>query len=323
MAGDQVRWGILGCGDVTEVKSGPAYQAVDGFSLVAVMRRDAAKAADYARRHGVPTWYDNADALISDPSVDAVYIATPPASHAALAARVAAAGKPCCVEKPMANSLAECEAMQRAFNDAGVPLFVAYYRRSLPRFEQVAQWLATGRIGAVRHVSWRLCKPPSEADLRRELQWRTDPAVSPGGYFDDLGSHGLDILDHLLGPLVEVTGLASNQQGLYATPDAVVAHWRHASGATGAGTWQFGADRAEDTVTVMGSRGRIRFSVFAPFDVVLECDGTTERHTLVDPPTVQQPHVENLRRALLDGVPHPSTGASALRTARAMAAILG
>src|SRR3954470_22835271 len=96
-----VRWGIVGCGDVTEVKSGPALQKADGSALMAVMRRDAGKAADYARRHGVAKSYGDGGALINDPDVDAVYIATPPSSHIDYVQRVAAAGKPVYVEKPM------------------------------------------------------------------------------------------------------------------------------------------------------------------------------------------------------------------------------
>lgn len=173
-----LRWGIIGCGAVTERKSGPAYQKTPGFELAAVMRRDAALAADYARRHGVPRWFDDADALIADPAIDAVYVATPPDTHLHYALKVAAAGKPCCVEKPMAPSHAECLAMVEAFARAGQPLFVAYYRRSLPRFEQVRRWLAEGRIGAPRHVHWQLARTPGVDDLAGHYRWRTDARIA-------------------------------------------------------------------------------------------------------------------------------------------------
>src|SRR5450432_1142641 len=117
-----VRWGMIGCGDVTEKKSGPAFAKVPGSSLVAVMRRNGPAAADYARRHGVPRWYDDAAKLIHDPEVDAVYIATPPDTHASYTEAVAQARKPVYVEKPMARTLAECEAMNAACEKAGVPL---------------------------------------------------------------------------------------------------------------------------------------------------------------------------------------------------------
>ena len=73
-----IRWGIIGCGEVTEVKSGHAYQLTEGFELVAVMRRTEAKAKDYAQRHQVPKYTSHAEELIHDPEIDAVYIATPP-----------------------------------------------------------------------------------------------------------------------------------------------------------------------------------------------------------------------------------------------------
>jgi predicted dehydrogenase len=78
---EEIRWGIIGCGDVTEIKSGPAFNKVANSKLVAVMRRDSAKAADYAKRHHVPKWYDDASKLINDPEVNAIYIATPPLQH--------------------------------------------------------------------------------------------------------------------------------------------------------------------------------------------------------------------------------------------------
>ena len=121
-----IRWGIIGCGNVTEVKSGPGFQKAQHSALVAVMRRDGALARDYAERHGVPRWYDDADALIADPDVDAVYVATPPDSHAEYALRVARAGKPVYVEKPMALNHAQCRVMIDACRAAHVPLFVAY-----------------------------------------------------------------------------------------------------------------------------------------------------------------------------------------------------
>jgi len=148
-----IRWGILGCGDVTEVKSGPAFSKIEHSKLVAVMRRNGEKARDYAKRHGVPRWYDSADALIHDTDVDAIYIATPPSSHAAYAIAAMQAGKPVYVEKPMALNGAECEQMLQVSETTGVPLFVAYYRRCLPYFVKVKELLESGAIGKVRFVA--------------------------------------------------------------------------------------------------------------------------------------------------------------------------
>ena len=196
---DAIRWGILGCGDVTEVKSGPGVMnRGEESQVVAVMRRDAEKAADYAKRHGVAKWYDDADELINDPEVNAVYVATPPGGHRDFALKVAAAGKACYVEKPMARTADECREMVRAFREADRPLLVAYYRRRLPRFTTAKELIDTGRLGTVTGVDYVMARPHRPG---KDHGWRTRPEVSGGGLFVDLGSHLLDLLDFLLGPL--------------------------------------------------------------------------------------------------------------------------
>ncbi|OLF75415.1 oxidoreductase [Maricaulis sp. W15] len=317
------RWGMVGCGDVTERKSGPAYRIAAGSELVAVYSRRADKAADYARRHGVDHWHDDLDALLANDAVDAVYIATPPAAHPDIARQVAAAGKPCCIEKPLANSLEEAEAIADAFSSRGLPLFVAFYRRSLPRFRQVAGWIETGRIGAVRHVHWSLTRAPNSADLSGADNWRTDPDVAPGGYFDDLACHGLDLFDHLIGPLSNVHGQALHQHQLYKAPSAFSANWQHANGATGTGVWNFAAAGREDQVRILGSHGEIRFSVFEDEPVILQAEDETLSQLVDNPDPVQLPHVEAMIAHLNGGPAHPSLAANALRTVRAVDAIRG
>jgi predicted dehydrogenase len=93
----------------------------------------------------------------------------------------------------MARTYAECERMIAACEQAGVPLFVAYYRRRLPLFLKVKELVASGAVGEVRFVSIRLTRPPSPEDFDREhLPWRVLPEIAGGGYFYDLGSHQLD-----------------------------------------------------------------------------------------------------------------------------------
>ena len=111
-----IRWGMIGCGSVTEVKSGPAFNKVPNSKLMAVMRRDAEKVKDYAQRHHVPYYFTDVDELINHPEVDAIYIATPPKFHAAYAEKAMKVGKPVYVEKPMALNVGECETMQQISN---------------------------------------------------------------------------------------------------------------------------------------------------------------------------------------------------------------
>ena len=127
-----LHWGFIGCGEVTEKKSGPAFSEVEGSEVVAVMSRDARKARNYAERHGIKCWYTDVQELIDDAEVNAIYIATPPSSHATYAIMAMKAGKPVYVEKPLASSYEDCARINRVSEQTGVPCFVAYYRRYLP-----------------------------------------------------------------------------------------------------------------------------------------------------------------------------------------------
>ncbi|WP_233998711.1 Gfo/Idh/MocA family protein [Microbulbifer pacificus] len=319
---ETIRWGIIGCGDVTEVKSGPAFQRVAGSALHAVMRRDREKLADYARRHGVPNAYTSAEQLIHDPNVDAVYIATPPGSHREYALQVARANKHCCIEKPMALNHRECQDILAAFEASAGELFVAYYRRSLPRFLKIRAWLEAGRIGALRHISWRFTRPPSPRDLSEEYDWHTDPAVSGGGHFVDLACHGLDLFIYLLGDITRASGVAVNQQGLYPAEDAVAACWLFENGVTGSGFWNFGASERSDEVVIDGSDGRIRFSIFGDSPFVLESAAGAEVSEIDHPENIQYFHIESMVRHLRGEGEHPSPGREAHKASWVMDQIL-
>lgn len=318
-----LRWGIIGCGDVTERKSGPAYQKVAGSELYAVMRRDREKARDYAARHQVPVFYDDADALINDPAVDAVYIATPPDSHKHYALKVAAAGLPCCIEKPMAPGWQDCVAIVQAFEQKKLPLFVAYYRRSLPRFLRVKEWLDSGAIGEPRQVSWIYSRPPLPRDKSGDYNWRTDSRIAPGGYFDDLASHGLDLFCFLFGEVEKASGFAVNQQQLYSAKDSIVGCWQHRVGVTGTGSWNFGSAYSQDRVQILGSSGRIEFAIFENAPLRLESDSQTIEQEIAHPENIQLHHVENMMNSLRQGSVHPSSGQSGAHTSWVMDQILG
>jgi predicted dehydrogenase len=316
-----VRWGIIGVGDVTERKSGPGFQQAERSELVAVMRRRGDLAADYARRHGVPRWYDDADQLIHDPDVDAVYIATPPDSHRDYVIRVAAAGKPVYVEKPMARTAQECEEMIGACHRAGVGLFVAYYRRAMPRFARVKELLDQGAVGRLRTVSIRNERPAAPAEAN-DVPWRIRPEISGGGHFVDLGSHTLDLLDWLLGPITATTGTASNRSGRSAAEDLVTATFSFASGVDGVGVWNYDAFDPVDEVTITGTAGRLRFSCFGEEPLQLVTGQGEERIEAPYPATVQLPLIQNIVDALTGQGTSPSTGESALRTARVIDRLL-
>lgn len=316
-----VRWGIVGCGDVTEVKSGPGFRKASGSQLVAVMRRNGALAADYARRHGVPRSYDDARALVADPEVDAVYVATPPGAHLEGVLLAAAAGKPCYVEKPMARHTPECDAMIAAMAGAGRKLFVAYYRRALPRFLRVRDLLLGGTIGRITGVTYRHAAPASPPGIAPGA-WRQSAAESGGGLFLDLGSHLLDYLDFCLGPLEAVQGQAVNVARRHEVEDSVALTFRTAGGAAGSAAWFFSSHARDDTLEFLGTDGRIAFTFFSDTPVLLETARGRESLVEPNPPHVAQPLIQSVVDDLLGRGTCPSTGPSARRTSAIMDAVL-
>ncbi|MCC6125490.1 MAG: Gfo/Idh/MocA family oxidoreductase [Pirellulales bacterium] len=313
-----IRWGAIGCGSVAEVKSAPGLQKAEGSRLVAVMRRNASLAEDYARRHGVPRWTADAEALIRDPEVDAVYIATPPGSHLEYALRVAAAGKPAYVEKPMARNHAECRRMIDAFADAGLPLFVAYYRRRLPRFLKVKELVDAGRLGRIAMVSYRYADAQWRKLDPNDLGWRYFAEHAGGGIFMDLGSHALDILDFILGPIESAQGAAANLASPCEVEDAVAMHFRFASGALGAAVWNFAGSVREDLLEITGTLGKIELPVFGDEPVRLTTTDGAEVFDLPNPPHIQQPLIQSIVDQLHGRGQCPSTGETAARTAAVM-----
>lgn len=320
-----IRWGIIGCGNVCEVKSGPALQKTAGSAVVAVMRRDAAKARDFARRHGVPRWYDDAAALIGDREVNAVYVATPPSTHKQYALMSIAAGKSVYVEKPMAMDAAESVAIIQAGQAAHVPVFVAYYRRALPRFAKVRELLfEENAIGAPRIVN-TLLHQPLHARYRHAgaRHWHVQPAIAGGGLFMDLGCHTLNLLDWLFGPIAVASGQASNQAGAYAPEDTVAMSFAFESGVLGTGLWNFCSYAHDDQVEVIGERGSLCFATFGDGPIVLRTAAGVEEFHLANPEHIQQPLIETIV-AELQGQSGacPATAESGARTAWVMDQVL-
>lgn len=316
-----IRWGIIGCGNVTEVKSGPAFRKVPDSSLVAVMRRNTALAEDYAKRHRVPKFYTNASDLINDRDVDAVYIATPPGSHLQYALDVISAGKPVYIEKPMALNHAECEKINEAAAIKGVPVYVAYYRRALPGFLLVRDLIRKGVIGNVRFVILQLFKYPPDDELSGKLPWRLDPGISGGGHFFDLACHQLDYLDFLFGPVNEVSSVVLNQAGLYSAEDFISASFVFPGNIAASGTWSFAVspDSGRDIIEIIGTSGSIKFSTFSFEPIILT--NTSGRQIFINerPVHVQYHLIDKIVRALNGkGDEVPSTGISAARTSRVM-----
>ena len=294
----QINWGFIGCGEVTEKKSGPAFNGVEGAQVVAVMSRSENKARSYAERHHVRKWYTDASELIEDPDVNAVYIATPPSSHATFAIMAMHAGKPCYIEKPLAASYNDCIRINRISEQTGVPCFVAYYRRYLPYFQKVKEIIESGTIGNVVNVQVRFSVPPRDLDFQsgKEMPWRLQPDIAGGGYFYDLAPHQIDLLQNLFGVITRAHGYPANRAHLYQAEDTLSACFFFESGIPGSGSWCFvGHESAkEDCIEVIGEKGSLSFSVFTyqPIEVI-----TSEGKNLItvpNPPYVQLPLIKSV-----------------------------
>ena len=293
-----LKWGFIGCGEVTEKKSGPAFNEVEGSSVVAVMSRNEQKARVYAISHNVPRWYTDAQQLVDDPDVNAIYVATPPSSHATFAIMAMKAGKPVYVEKPLAASYEDCARITSISERTGVPCFVAYYRRYLPYFLRVRQILDEGLIGRVLNVQVRFAVPPRELDYNHpeNLPWRLQPDIAGGGYFYDLAPHQLDLLQTMFGVILDAHGISTNRAGMYEAEDTVSACFQFENGLSGSGMWCFVAHESarEDRIEIIGDKGKLLFSVFDYAPIKLYTSDGMQQIEVPNPPYVQFPLIKNV-----------------------------
>ena len=306
----KIIWGIIGCGNVTEVKSGPAFNLVPNSSLHAVMRRDGAKAEDYARRHHVPKWYSDADQLIHNPEINAIYVATPPDSHEAYTLQAFQAGKSVYVEKPMALNSSGAQRMLEASQKYSCKLSIAHYRRSQPRFLKIKKLIKEQNIGNIISVDLKLSLAPSPGI---EKTWRVNPEISGGGNFHDLAPHQLDLMLYFFGKPVQVKGKSSNIAGLYRADDFVSADITFNNNIKFKGIWDFTgqSNHDEDTCVITGTKGKISFAVFS--DICQITLNEKSESLLFDfLPHVQQPMIEQVVNYFLGNTLNPCSAEDAV-----------
>ncbi|MXV14757.1 Gfo/Idh/MocA family protein [Hufsiella ginkgonis] len=291
-----ISWGIIGCGDVNEIKSGPAFNKINGSVLSAVMRRDKEKAADYARRHQVPSFYGDAQDLINDPGINAVYVATPPGPHEEYTIASLTAGKPVYVEKPMSLDAESCRRMAAAAAQTGTKLTVAHYRRALPMFRKVKTLL--NEIGDVSLVTIRFFQPKASALVANsEENWRVDPAISGGGLFHDMAPHHIDLMLYFFGEPLSIHGHSANQAKMNRADDIVMGQLVFPGEVFCTGAWCFNVPKefASDECEIIGSLGKIVFP-FHGNEVSLHTGGEVAVHRFEHPQHIQQPMIAEVVR---------------------------
>lgn len=302
-----VKWGIIGCGDVAEVKSGPAFQKVKHSELVAVMRRNKTKAEDFAKRHKVPFHYDTVEALLKHKAINAVYIATPPSTHLEYTLMALDAGKDVYLEKPMTLNFVEAKILAEAVKDTTHKLTVAHYRRKLPAFLKVKQLLNEGFIGKVSSADIQILQPKkSKIIADTEDNWRLNPEVSGGGYFYDIAPHQIDLMYHYFGAIDTVSGFSSANDKAALVDDVVNGIIRFENGVQFRGIWNFTASEHDqkDECIIYGSEGSIHFSFYGD-EVQLKNMDSEKSFPFQNPKHIQQPMITAVVDYFLDKAENP------------------
>ena len=320
---DRIRWGMIGCGSVAEMKSGPAFNKVPHSQLMAVMRRDEALLRDYALRHQVPQTFTNALELIHHPSIDAIYIATPPDVHEIYAIEAMRANKFVYVEKPMATTVLACEHMLQVANEVNGKLTIAHYRRQLPLFLKVKELLDQGAIGKISEVKIIMHKKAGPKTYY-ENNWRVNKARAGGGLFYDLAPHQLDLVFYFFGKALNYHGSATNVSGLYSVEDTVKGEMQMENGIQFYGDWCFAIDeraQEQDVFLIKGTAGYIEFSVFG-HTITVERNNKKEIIQFDAPLHNQQNLIEKVVTFFLGKGENPCSAADALQSMRVMEAFV-
>ncbi len=308
-----VGWGVIGCGDVVFKKSGPSILQAGGSRIVGVMRRDAAKAQPFAEEHGIGLCTDDAEAILTHPEVDIVYVATPPSSHRTYVLAAARAGKHVLVEKPMGLSAEEDREMIAACEGAGVQLFVAYYRRFHPHVLKMKELIDSGRIGRPLTAQIDFAQPSAPG---YDSGWRVQPEISGGGLFVDVVTHRIDLMVYLLGEPQEVCGLSATYDPSSPVEQAAALSVRFAEGALCSITGDFASVRSADRFVIAGSEGVIDAPRLDGHGFSLRSGAATEEFRF-EP--LSAPHlglIRHIERVLAGREPNASPGAHGLLTDR-------
>lgn len=295
-----VKWGVIGTGDVMEIKSGPGLYKAEGSSLYGVYNRNLDKARNYAKQHGVPTVFREADELIHSSNVDVVYIATPPVSHFDYAIRTLQAGKILYIEKPITMNYQQALDIQMLAREKQRPVYAAFYRRGLEKFIEIKRQLECGAIGAVRYVNVVQTAPLADAFSNPvNIPWRVQPEVSGGGLFMDVGTHVLDTLMLFFGEYEWLSGKALNQGAYYSAEDTVCASFQFKNGVVGTGQWCFVANETVNKVEIVGDKGRICYDAMAADHFSLISQGNEKEFQFTVPEHIAMPYQQAVVNELL------------------------
>lgn len=313
-----INWGIIGAGDVAEVKSGPAFNLVKDSLLIAVMRRNEEKAKDFAKRHNVPLWYNNVDELLANTKINAVYIATPPSSHLDITKKALKSGKFVYLEKPMTLNLQEAEEL-KSFIKPHHKVVVAHYRRRLKGFLKVKELLDKKAIGKISHAKIEILQPiNNNIIVKTDKDWRTNPKISGGGYFNDIAPHQLDLMRLFFGNIKVSKGYSTTYKK--SNVDNVVSGIiLFENEVQFQGIWNFTVanNAKKDQCIIYGDKGLISFSFYEE-RVIIKTPKSTKEFFFNSPKHIQKPLIEATVNYFLNKQENPCTVDDGLATLKIM-----
>lgn len=318
-----VCWGMIGCGDVTEKKSGPALYKCENSKLKIVYSRTYSKALDYAKRHNIEKTCRSIEEMLEDDEIQAVYIATPPSSHKDYAIKCIEHGKIPLIEKPMAQSYAECLEIYEASKMKNIPVYVNFYRRGMEKHRKIKEIIDNNELGKVLCVQIKQFKKAAEEELDREkLPWRLIPSLSGGGKFIDMAPHVLDIVNYLFGDIVEVHGVAENYGHLYDVEDTVTAIIKTNKNILINGIWCYVSDYEEEEICIIGDKGTLRTGVLSYSPIIVKNHHGEEKYSYNEPEHVAMPYIQSIINEIIGLESSQANLDSAINTVRVIDEIL-
>ena len=295
-----LNWAIIGCGDVTEVKSGPGLYKSKHSNLLGVYNRTYSKANDFAIRHKVANVYKDIEDLFTDSNIDAVYIATPPNTHFKYTIMALNAGKIPYIEKPFVLDFSEAKAIKELSIEKNIMPYVAFYRRGLDKFIKIKEIIDSGIIGEIRVVNITQFMMVDEEEKNENTRpWRVIPEISGGGKFLDVGTHVLDCLIWFFGEMEFMDGIITNRGKFYNTDDTVMTTFKFKNGIVGTGTWCFVADRHFNEVQIVGSKGNITYDGLSCKNLYLTTNNKTIELKFNVPEHISMPYQQSVINEIL------------------------
>jgi predicted dehydrogenase len=317
-----IKWGLIGCGDISRKRVAPGIRAAAKSSLVAVNRLDYAKAESFAKEFGAEKWVADWKDLISDDTIDAVYIATPVYQHAEQTIAAAEAGKHVLCEKPMAISTDDADKMIDACKANNVKLGVAFYRHFFPAIHRIKKIISAHEIGNVVHIQSNnfenFNRNPGEPRY-----WLLDKKRSGGGPMMDMGCHRIEVFINIMGPVKQITGFNHNTFFKREVEDLSIAHFKFENGAVGILTSGHAIKEPQDTLDIYGTEGSIHVPVLNAGTITIINDMGTRVENYPNHTNVHLPLIKNFIDSIINDQEPAVTGETGREITRILDKIYG